>query len=74
MILSQDTEIGPDQFTLSIINDDQDPTDKNFKIEEIEKNTIREVLKSCNGNMTLAAKELGYARSTLYRKIEKYGL
>lgn len=34
-----------------------------------EKSTIRGCLEKYNGNMTLAAKELGIARSTLYRKV-----
>ena len=35
---------------------------------------IMQAIKSCNGNYTQAAKELGFGRSTLYRKMEKYGI
>ena len=31
-------------------------------------------IKEADGNLTKAAKLLGFGRSTLYRKMEKYGL
>lgn len=43
-------------------------------LEALEKRTIEEVIKRCDGNMSKVAKELGIGRTTLYRKIEKYGL
>mgnify|MGYP003770783637 FL=1 len=43
-------------------------------LEELEKQTIQEVIQKCDGNMSKVAKELGIGRTTLYRKIEKYGL
>lgn len=39
-----------------------------------EKQLILKLLKNKNGNISQVAKELGVARSTLYRKISKYGL
>jgi len=45
-----------------------------FKLEEVEKILIRKVLKKYNGNITQAASELGLTRSSLYRRLEKYGL
>lgn len=43
-------------------------------LEELEKQTIIEVIEQHNGNMSQVAKALGIGRTTLYRKIEKYGL
>lgn len=43
-------------------------------LEEVEKRTIRKVIKKNNGNMKKTAKELGLGRTTLYRKMKKYGL
>jgi DNA-binding NtrC family response regulator len=43
-------------------------------LEEIEKKTISEAIKKYEGNLSKAAVELGLGRSTLYRKMEKYGL
>mgnify|MGYP001101241110 CR=1 FL=1 len=45
-----------------------------YHLEEVEKILIRKVLKKCDGNITLAAQELGLTRSSLYRRLEKYGL
>ncbi|MCR4441840.1 MAG: sigma 54-interacting transcriptional regulator [Peptococcaceae bacterium] len=41
-------------------------------LEEAERQTIIEVLKHCQGNITKSAKILGIARNTLYFKIDKY--
>ncbi len=46
----------------------------NFDLEEVEKILIRKVLKKYNGNITQAASELGLTRSSLYRRLDKYGL
>lgn len=47
---------------------------KSKTLEEIEKNLIIESLKKCNGNVVDASKMIGIGKSTLYRKIKKYGL
>lgn len=44
------------------------------KLEDIEKNAIINAINNQKGNLTKAASELGISRSTLYLKIEKYGL
>ncbi len=38
-----------------------------------QKRLITDCLEKCNGNRSMAAKELGIARSTLYRKLQKIG-
>jgi transcriptional regulator with PAS, ATPase and Fis domain len=43
-------------------------------LEEVEKILIRKALKKFDGNITLAAQELGLTRSSLYRRLEKYGI
>jgi sigma-54 dependent transcriptional regulator, acetoin dehydrogenase operon transcriptional activator AcoR len=43
-------------------------------LDQMEKHHIIEVIKETKGNMTLAAKILDIARSSLYRKIEKYNI
>lgn len=44
------------------------------EISLIEKERIKKALEKTHGNKTLAAKELGFSRVTLYKKITKYGL
>lgn len=48
--------------------------DTTTNLTELERKTIAEAIRKNNGNMSKAAKELGLGRTTLYRKIEKYGL
>ncbi len=45
-----------------------------YNLEDMEKILIRKVLKKYNGNITQAATALGLTRSSLYRRLEKYGL
>jgi transcriptional regulator with PAS, ATPase and Fis domain len=49
-------------------------TNGSMHIDEVEKMLIRKALKKYNGNITEAAEELGLTRSSLYRRLEKYGL
>lgn len=43
-------------------------------IYDAESRVIRAAIEKCSGNLTQAAKDLGIARATLYRKIARYGL
>lgn len=45
-----------------------------FNVEDMERQAIMQAIKEADGNLTKAAKLLGFGRSTLYRKMEKYGL
>jgi transcriptional regulator of acetoin/glycerol metabolism len=40
----------------------------------VEREVILKALKKFNGNLTRAAEELGIGRTTLYRKLEEYGI
>ncbi len=46
----------------------------NFNLDSIEKTIIRKVISKYGGNISHAAKELGLSRTSLYRRLEKYGL
>ncbi len=45
-----------------------------MSLSDWELHGIRTALKDCAGNISLAAKKLGITRSTLYKKIERFGL
>ncbi|MFC2186313.1 sigma-54-dependent transcriptional regulator [Fulvivirgaceae bacterium LMO-SS25] len=45
-----------------------------LNIEDVEKILIRKALQKHGGHITKAADELGLTRSSLYRRLEKYGL
>ena len=46
----------------------------NYNLEAVEKAVIRKALKKHAGNISHAARELGLTRTSLYRRMEKYGL
>ena len=45
-----------------------------YNLEDVEKMVIRKTLQKHNGNISQSAKELGLTRTSLYRRLEKYGL
>src|SRR5690606_2480731 len=45
-----------------------------LNIEDVERILIRKALQKHSGHITNAARELGLTRSSLYRRMEKYGL
>lgn len=79
IIMSNSQVLQPEDFNFNN-SQSQTPMDAEnvmldqFKLEEVEKILIRKVLKKYNGNITQAASELGLTRSSLYRRLEKYGL
>jgi DNA-binding NtrC family response regulator len=46
----------------------------NYNLEDVEKTVIRKALTKHEGNVSHAAKELGLTRTSLYRRMEKFGL
>jgi len=47
---------------------------ENYNLEEAEKMLIRKAISKHEGNISKAAKELGLTRTSLYRRMEKYGI
>jgi DNA-binding NtrC family response regulator len=43
-------------------------------LEEIERRVITHALRRCNGNISRTAVQLGLTRTSLYRRMEKYGI
>lgn len=79
VILSDFPALRPDDFNLqgaSIPTSGAAPAQEqdNLNLEEVEKSAIRDAILKHNGNLSRAAKELGLGRTTLYRKLSKYGL
>ncbi|MEP2772584.1 MAG: sigma-54 dependent transcriptional regulator [Fulvivirga sp.] len=78
VIMSNSQVLQPEDFNFTAQGqnnlDSENVTLDQFKLEDVEKILIRKVLKKCNGNITQAASELGLTRSSLYRRLEKYGL
>ena len=76
VIMSSSSILQPEDFSFSNTQerDENNVMLDKFHLEEVEKILIRKVLKKFNGNITLAASELGLTRSSLYRRLEKYGI
>lgn len=75
VIMSESNELQPsDFFFTSSGNKDETFALSNYNLENVEREVIVKVLKEHNGNITKAAKELGLTRTSLYRRMEKYGL
>ena len=74
VILSDQKRLQYDDFMLRIPISVSREKEERFNLEELEKNTIQEVLRHCSGNLTQAADLLGITRTSLYRRLEKYGL
>lgn len=77
VILSNSNVLQPEDFNFNVSSTketDQQLSLEQYNLEDVEKLLIRKVLKKYNGNITQAAAELGLTRSSLYRRLEKYGL
>jgi two-component system, NtrC family, response regulator HydG len=74
-IMSETNELQPSDFFFTTASDkDETFAISNYNLENVEKEVIMKVLREQNGNITQAAKELGLTRTSLYRRMEKYGL
>ena len=74
VILSGSSTLTPDDFMLRPALQEQPSEKERYNLERQERETIDEVLRLCAGNITVAAEMLGITRTSLYRRIEKYGL
>lgn len=75
VILSTGTMLAADDFNLQNRQPQGTISEKEkYNLERLERDSINEVLRICGGNITLAAEMLGITRTSLYRRIEKFGL
>jgi len=75
VIMSDSDMLQDDDFLLSTRSEKVAEIEiDTYNLEEVEKNIIVKVLKQNQGNVTQAATVLGLTRTSLYRRMEKYGL
>ncbi|MDJ0654052.1 MAG: sigma-54 dependent transcriptional regulator [Xanthomonadales bacterium] len=77
LILSESTTLVAEDFALSVRSQSKGQQGLRFEslnLEEVEGQVIAFVLAKHEGNVSRAARELGITRTSLYRRIEKYGL
>ncbi len=73
VILSKNSVLTVSDFQL-VAPRETNNHEKTLRLTDMEREVIREALRKSNGNLTKAAEELGIGRTTLYRKMEDYGL
>ncbi|MBN2461300.1 MAG: sigma-54-dependent Fis family transcriptional regulator [Candidatus Cloacimonetes bacterium] len=75
VIMSESKQLQPNDFILTSKECEEEEIGfESLNLEDVEIKIIRKVLKKHHGNITQAAKELGLTRTSLYRRLEKYGL
>lgn len=75
VIMTESSSLEPDDFILSPPRKKSGDLELDtYNLDAIEKNVIEKVIKQNQGNITQAAQELGLTRTSLYRRMEKYGL
>jgi two-component system response regulator HydG len=74
VILSDGSTLRPSDFNMLFTMNEKNASLPVSSFKDIEKETISRALKTFNGNISKVANELGFGRSTLYRKMKKYGL
>lgn len=75
VIMSDSNRLQPEDFFFTGLTAKPDSLAfESFNLEEIEKIVIEKVLKKYDGNISHAAEDLGLTRTSLYRRMQKYGL
>ncbi|MCC6808821.1 MAG: sigma 54-interacting transcriptional regulator [Deltaproteobacteria bacterium] len=72
IVLAKSDLIAADDLGLVVNADDPPPVQ--VRMDNVERNVILKALRENHGNRLSAAKTLGIARSTLYRKMDEYGI
>jgi two-component system, NtrC family, response regulator HydG len=75
IILCKNETLSPEDFTFKTKSAPVTETDEpSVRVEDYEKKAISSAMSKHNGNLSKAAEEMGIARSTLYRKIARFGM
>ena len=74
VILAESDILRSKDFNIEKKSSNEWDTGPTNKLADVEKHIVRKVLDKHNNNLTKAANELNISRTTLYLKIEKYGL
>ncbi len=75
VILSESQVLQPDDFFFSsALAEGEGIVFDSYNLEDVEKIVIRRAIEKHKGNISQAANELGLARASLYRRLEKYGI
>jgi DNA-binding NtrC family response regulator len=74
VIMTETPSLEPEDFILSPPRKKSGDLEfETYNLDEIERQVIEKVMRQNQGNISQAAQELGLTRTSLYRRIEKYG-
>jgi two-component system, NtrC family, response regulator HydG len=74
VIMTETPSLEPEDFILSPPRKKSGDLEfDTYNLDEIERRVIEKVMKQNQGNISQAAQELGLTRTSLYRRMEKYG-
>jgi len=74
VIMTETPSLEPEDFILSPPRKKSGDLEfDTYNLDEIERRVIEKVMKQNQGNISQAASELGLTRTSLYRRMEKYG-
>jgi DNA-binding NtrC family response regulator len=74
VLMAQGSQITPKELGLTAKPSGDSHDYENMTLEQVEQLLIEKAMISCDGNMKKTAEKLGIARSSLYRRIDKFGL
>jgi DNA-binding NtrC family response regulator len=74
VILCKTGIITPDDFVFRVRPSASVAEETTLRLEDYDRKAVSGALSRHNGNLSKAAEELGIARSTLYRKISRFGI
>lgn len=75
VIMTESNSLEPDDFILTTPQKKSGDLEfETYNLDDIERSVVEKVIKQNQGNITQAAQELGLTRTSLYRRMEKYGL
>jgi len=75
VIMSEGDVLQSDDLMFSVPDSHREyASPESYNLEEVERAAIQKALVKHGGNVTRAAEELGLTRTSLYRRLEKYGL
>ncbi|MDY6984422.1 MAG: sigma-54 dependent transcriptional regulator, partial [Pseudomonadota bacterium] len=79
MIMGSSEQLQAKELLFAAVDADRDPAPAHdeadaLNLDKVEQITIEKALRKHAGNISHAAKELGITRTSLYRRMEKYGL
>lgn len=77
VIMNEKHELGAEDFdypTVEVTEIENGKENEPQTIEEMERALIKQSIENCEGNLSLAAQQLGISRQTLYNKLKRYGL